>query len=156
VVHRSKKLKCLALVGGVVFLAWTVKLAIVFSSGTLVGPLTDLPYCQDIVARLAPQGDLYAQWQYDAHRKALTVVGKCDPAAYERFVGETSHDRMEDCGDALEARLLPAAREEYPLLPFSTRDPLFFGSVSSETDGKFEVRGAMRRDARQFILSLSR
>lgn len=153
---RRRLVKGLALAAGVVFLGWMLKLAIVISSGTLVGPVSSLPFGQGIVAQLAPQGDVFARWSEDAYQRHITVLGYCDPAAFDRFARTHGRHVYPEGADLVDALLPTAAEVGREVKPFANSDRWFQGACDDEELGRVEVRGAFRADDHQFVLRISR
>ena len=154
--QRRRLVKGLAIAAGVVFLAWFVKLSIVISSGTLVGPVSSLPYGQGVVAQMAPQGDVFARWSEDAYQRHITVLGHCDPAAFDRFAREHGRDVYPEGADLVDALLPSATEARREVKPFAKTDRWFVGECDDEELGLVEVRGAFRADDHQFVLRISR
>jgi hypothetical protein len=152
--QRRRLVKGLAIAAGVVFLVWFVKLAIVISSGTLVGPVSSLPFGQGIVAQLAQQGDVFARWSEDAYQRHITVLGHCDAAAFDGFARKHGRHVYPEGADLVDALLPTAAEVGREVNPFATTDRWFIGACDDEELGLVDVRGAFRDDDHQFVLRI--
>lgn len=113
-----------------------------------------IPYGGEVIALLAPTGDLVADSSYSPHRSHMSAeaIGTCEEESFNRFVSDFQLQTFLETGDMYNDEIaLLLGKESRDILLFSRKDQAFYGGLD-RGERSWKVVGVYNHEMRRFYI----